>query len=102
MAKKTKVHYGKSNLLPERIEPKDEKIRISIIMEGDLLDALKTRAKELGRPYQTLMKEVLRKNLQIEIPGHFDFDALMQKVQEINTKLDHVQETEDQILAKRA
>ncbi|MGK5089528.1 hypothetical protein WDW86_18405 [Bdellovibrionota bacterium FG-2] len=69
---------------------------------ADLLDALKARAKELRRPYQTLMKEVLRQNLQIAIPGHFDFDALMQKVQEINTKLDHVQETEDQILAKRA
>ncbi|MGK5088385.1 CopG family antitoxin [Bdellovibrionota bacterium FG-2] len=68
MAKKTKVHYVETNLLPERIEPKDEKSRISIIMEEDLLDALKARAKELGRPYQTLMKEILRQNLQIEIP----------------------------------
>ena len=50
MAKKSKIQYGKTDLLPKRIEPKDENIRISIVMEGDLLDAIKVRAAQLGRP----------------------------------------------------
>jgi len=102
MKKKNKIRYGKVNLLPEKIEPKDEKIRISIMMEGDLLDALKTRAQELGRPYQTLMKEVLRQNLKLKTLGLFDFEMLTKKVHEIDSKLDLVLETEEQILAKRA
>ena len=39
------------------------KVRISILMEGDLLSNLKQEAKQLGIPYQTLMKELIRKQL---------------------------------------
>ena len=102
MAKKrNKIQYGRVNVLPAKIEAKDENVRISIVMEGDLLDDLKSKAKELGRPYQTLMKEILRQNLQIEKPNNFDFAMLMQKVQEISVKTDLVLETEKRILAKR-
>ncbi len=38
---------------------------ICIKMEGDLLDALKEKAKKLKRPYQTLMKEMLRDSLSL-------------------------------------
>lgn len=102
MIKKNKVQYGKTDLLPKKIDPKDETIRISIIMEGDLLDAIKARALELGRPYQTLMKEILRQNLHKELPGEIQFDVMLQKINEINSKLDQVKETEDLILAKQA
>ena len=64
--KNDKIKYGTKNLLPEKIDPKDELIMISIKMEGDLLDALKSRAKVLDQPYQTLMKKLLRESLNLK------------------------------------
>ena len=66
MKSNPKIKYGTKNLLPEKIDPKNEKVMISIKMEGDLLDALKVKAKELNRPYQTLMKEMLRDQLNLK------------------------------------
>ena len=66
MKAKDKVQYGVKNLLPAKIHTRDEMIMISIKMEGDLLDALKTKAKLLNRPYQTLMKEMLREQLNLK------------------------------------
>jgi hypothetical protein len=64
--KKSKIKLGIKNQLPEKIDPCDERVLISIKMEGDLLDALKLKAKELNRPYQTLMKEMLRDQLNLK------------------------------------
>ena len=66
MKSNPKIKYGTKNLLPEKIDPRNEKVMISIKMEGDLLDALKAKAKELNRPYQTLMKEMLRDQLNLK------------------------------------
>jgi|GEM_PF-4439656 len=60
MKNKGKISFGKKDLLPSKIDPKNEKVRISIIMEGDLLDALKLKASTLNVPYQTFMKDLLR------------------------------------------
>ncbi len=62
MANKSKLQFGKANLLPEEILPRDESVRISIVMEGDLLDAIKAQAREAGKPYQRVMKEALRQH----------------------------------------
>lgn len=77
MKKNPKIKYGTKNLLPEKINPKDEMITISIKMEGDLLDALKHKAKELNRPYQTLMKEMLRETLELKVS---DMDDHIRKI----------------------
>jgi predicted DNA binding CopG/RHH family protein len=77
MKKNSKIKYGNKNLLPEKIDPKDERITISIKMEGDLLDALKHKAKELNRPYQTLMKEMLRETLELKVS---DMDDHIRKI----------------------
>ena len=66
MKNSKKIKYGDKNLLPQKIHPRDEMIMISIKMEGDLLDALKNKAKELNRPYQSLMKEMLRERLNLK------------------------------------
>ena len=66
MKNNSNIRYGTKNLLPEKINPRDERVMISIKMEGDLLDALKAKAKELNRPYQTLMKEILRERLNLK------------------------------------
>jgi hypothetical protein len=60
---KNKAMYGTKELDSDEFDPKHEKVRISIIMEGDLLNALKERATRTGRPYQTIMKEIIRKEL---------------------------------------
>ena len=66
MNKNPKIKYGKVNLLTDQVDPKDEAVRISIVMEGDLLDELKERAAIAGRPYQTVMKELLRDKLGLK------------------------------------
>ena len=66
MKNKQKIQYGSKNLFPGKINTRDEMVMISIKMEGDLLDALKKKAKELNRPYQTLMKEMLREKLNLK------------------------------------
>ena len=65
MGKKRKVKFGKSDLLPRgALESKNVKVRISIMIEGDLLDAYKEAAKLTSHgEYQTLMKEKLRQGL---------------------------------------
>lgn len=65
MTNNPKIKDGPVDLVPGNIEPRDEAIRISIILEGDLLDALKEKAVSLGLPYQTLMKLYLRQALEM-------------------------------------
>lgn len=55
-----KIVFGKKNLLVGDLEPKNETVRISMMMEGDLLDAIKAQAKIDGIGYQTLLKNHLR------------------------------------------
>ena len=68
MAKKKKVRFGKVDLLPTAdADPKNIKVRISIMIEGDLLNAYKEAAKLTSHgEYQTLMKEKLREGLRLE------------------------------------
>lgn len=85
--------FGKQNLLPERIDPKDERVRISLIMEGDLLDLLRARAKEAGTPYQTFMKEILRnalvrKELLQPTPKGYGLDLAVKMIEEMEQRLE--------------
>lgn len=83
MKKNPKIVYGTKNLLPEKIDRRDVMTTISIKMEGDLLDALRDKAKELNRPYQTLMKEMLRDQLNLKTS---DMDDRIREIvrQELN------------------
>ena len=58
-----KINYGKKDLLPEHIDYKDVTVRISMMIEADLLREIKTQAKFQKMPYQTFMKQVLRDSL---------------------------------------
>lgn len=60
MKTKSKIKYGKTNLLPDRIEREDVRVMISLRMPGDLLDQYRSLAKERGIPYQTLIQQALR------------------------------------------
>lgn len=62
---KNKFDYANKNTLPERVDDADVTVQISLKIEGDLLKALRTRAKALDKPYQTLLKQILRRELAV-------------------------------------
>ena len=66
---KDQLDATKEDCADVRFEPDSSKVRISIMMEGDLLKELKLQAKQRGLPYQTLMKNLLRKQLWQEQTG---------------------------------
>ena len=59
---KNKVKYGNRDVLPlGPFDPKKSKVKISLLVDGDVLDAYKDAAKStIHGEYQTLMKEKLR------------------------------------------
>lgn len=58
MAKKS-IKYGKKDLLTNA-DFKNPKIRITMMIDEDIIKAFKQRAKESGAGYQTLMNRALR------------------------------------------
>lgn len=58
---KNKIVYGDVNLGPEYFEPKNQKIRITTFLDGEVLEWLKEFAKQKDSKYQTLLNEILRK-----------------------------------------
>lgn len=86
--KKNKFNYGTEDLLPETIDRKDVSIRISIIMEGDLLDAVKTKAGIAGKPYQSFMKDVLREAVMNSADHRGQSEqSLIERVEQIELRL---------------
>ena len=73
MAKKRKSKFGNTDLLPSgEPDPRSVKVRISILIEGDLLAAYKDAAKLTSHgEYQTLMKEKLREGLLVKETSQF-------------------------------
>jgi hypothetical protein len=84
--RKEKINYGKKDLVGGPVAPSEEMVRISIMMEGDLLDALKTRAAAEKRPYQTMIKDFLRQQLGIEGKPAIDREEIRRIVEEIMQK----------------
>jgi predicted DNA binding CopG/RHH family protein len=63
MAKnKSSISYGKKDLLSAD-DFKNPKIRISMMVDEDLLQTLKRNASEEGIGYQTLMQKILRESV---------------------------------------
>jgi hypothetical protein len=61
MAKNKQKASGKDVLPSGDFDPKKSKVKISLLVEGDLLEAYREAAKDTSHgEYQTLMKEKLR------------------------------------------
>jgi predicted DNA binding CopG/RHH family protein len=58
-----RIKTGKVDLPADEFEPKSVKVRISMMIPGDVLDGFKKLAKKSGKPYQVLMQEKLRESL---------------------------------------
>jgi len=90
-----KIKYGNVNLTAEDLEPKNVKVRISMWMAGDVLDAYKAKALEQGLGYQTLMQQTLRNAIEggghpVLLPAHLqeEFKALQERVAKLERRLD--------------
>ncbi len=59
--RKKDVKYGKKNLLSvDEFDPKYGKERISIMLDIQVVDAFRDKAKKEGKKYQTLIRDALR------------------------------------------
>jgi uncharacterized protein (DUF4415 family) len=60
---KKEIRYGKRRVLADA-DFRNPKIRISIMVDEDVIRVFKTRARETGEGYQTLMQRALRQAAQ--------------------------------------
>jgi predicted DNA binding CopG/RHH family protein len=58
--KKTNINYGEVELDPLEFEPRNIKIRITTMIDEEVLKSLKKIAKSRGLKYQTLLNQILR------------------------------------------
>jgi uncharacterized protein (DUF4415 family) len=61
---KDKIKYGKVHIPAEEFHPSKEKVKISMWVDGDVLDAFKLSASKENKGYQTLMNEKLREAME--------------------------------------
>lgn len=84
-SKKTKKTY----LTKEDLDPRNVKIRVTAMIDEDILDALREQAKTQGMKYQTLLNQKLRESVLGEA---------VVKADEIKARLDEIKA----LLKKRA
>ena len=59
-AKGAKIELGDIDVPDEAFSPEATRLRISILIPGDVLAMVKERAKTEGLPYQTFINQLLR------------------------------------------
>ena len=52
--------FGDVEIPDEAFEPKNLRVRISMMVPSDVLALLRAQAKKKGKPYQTLANDILR------------------------------------------
>lgn len=78
--KKKKIEYGEVDLGPEYKDPANAKVKITIWLDGDVLEAVKKRSKtsHAGK-YQTLINDLLRQAVLGGVAD--DFTARLEKLE---------------------
>lgn len=69
---KGKMNYGKVEVDADVFAPENVKIRISTMIDGDVVFALRDRAKKEKTKYQTLINTILRQAVMGGDPLHID------------------------------
>ena len=64
----SKIKYGDVDVDLKNVKPEEIKVRITTFLDLDVLETLKTQAKDLGTGYQTFLNTFLRETLLKE-PG---------------------------------
>jgi uncharacterized protein (DUF4415 family) len=73
--KNKRIAYGEVELAADEFEPKNVKVRVTMMVDGDVLQAFKAAAKTRDMGYQTLMNQTLREN--IPDPSQSAMDAIV-------------------------
>ena len=73
---KKSINYGDIDLLDDEFEPKNVKVRITTLIDEDVLIKLKAFAGKRGTKYQTVLNLLLR--------SFFDRPVPARKVQELS------------------
>lgn len=68
MANKNTIELGKFETSEDEFHPKNAKVRITAMIDLDVLDFLKTTARKKNTRYQTLMNQVLRRFMESSDP----------------------------------
>jgi predicted DNA binding CopG/RHH family protein len=82
---KNKFQYAGKDTLPEKIEDKDVTVQIALKIEGDLLKEIRARAAEAGLPYQTFMKQALRRWL-----AHGELNTLDARIKKLERDFESI------------
>jgi hypothetical protein len=99
--KKNKIEYGSVHIPAEDFLPQNTKIRISMWIAGDVLDAYKAAAEKRGMGYQTLMQEILRDCMGfLDEKQKFSVQRFMQRMAEMEGELADVKATVAKLAGK--
>jgi uncharacterized protein (DUF4415 family) len=61
--RKAKIEYGTVEIPEEAFLPRNVKVRVTMMVDGDIVQAFREAAAKRGIGYQTLMNEKLRESL---------------------------------------
>lgn len=61
--RKSKIEYGTVEIPEEAFFPRNVKVRVTMMVDGDIVQAFRDAAAKRGIGYQTLMNEKLRESL---------------------------------------
>ncbi len=86
MANKSNIHPGKFETDDNEFSPRNVKVRITAMIDLDVLDFLKATAEKKNTRYQTLLNQVLRRFMESDdTSSHYRprlSDSEMQKIAE--------------------
>jgi hypothetical protein len=89
--KKKAITYGKQDVLSDD-DFKNPKIRISIMVDEDVILAFKKRARDTGEGYQTLMHRALKAAVGQGMPEMPQFTKSFEmKLEELDIRLKEVE-----------
>jgi len=78
--RKNKIEYGNVEMPEGFDDPKNHKVRVTMWMDGDLLQELKKRAGEVGAGYQTFAHKILRDSV-------FEHESFEERIKRIEKAL---------------
>ncbi|MES2768618.1 MAG: BrnA antitoxin family protein [Bdellovibrionota bacterium] len=81
--KNKKITYGKVEIPSNAFDPQNIKERITIMLDQDILDAYRKKAKETGDKYQSLINRTLRETLSKHPSLEKRIEALEQKIKKL-------------------
>ena len=76
------------------LDPKEQKLKVTLYLDGDIYDKAKSEAKKQGKKYQRLINEVLREvlinNATVQkLEGYRVISELLERVEKLEKQSEH-------------